>query len=170
MFWFIHGSYIRWYLRTCCARMTEDRCFRRIESYFWLLSIWSNNRYCSLRAHLWLSYPLIYVPWEYQFTLWVARHRIGKKTGAKRGHWASGTHLQYKYLHQPPAARAKSHDFPLRVVRRYYYLECSYRGWYMCTDIKSMVLSLICIYWSTWYEFLLFVLVLCKYNIVFLTL
>ena len=57
----IHDTFLRWYLRPCCARMKEYRSFRRKSIVF-------NRSYnidCSLRSHLFLSYHLIYVPWLY---------------------------------------------------------------------------------------------------------
>ena len=56
------------YLRTCCTRMKENRSSPKKKD-FCLLSIKSNalnrsnNIYCSCSAHLFLSYPLVYVSW-----------------------------------------------------------------------------------------------------------
>ena len=94
-----HGTYNRWELRICCARMKKNRSFRRKDyPNLCLLSIWSkvlnksNNRDWFLRAHLFPIYYLIKVPWfytnkligkyfAYSFADWfVATWRITRKS------------------------------------------------------------------------------------------
>ena len=53
-----HGTYIRWWLRTYCAHMKEKRYFPKKNNQICDLNR-SNNRDCSLRAHLFLKYHLI---------------------------------------------------------------------------------------------------------------
>ena len=62
-----YGTYIRWVLTTCCARMKENSLFEEKIQFLTALDLGKclkqiDTRYCSLRAHLFLSYPLIKVP------------------------------------------------------------------------------------------------------------
>ena len=63
----MHGTHIRWWLRTCCARIKENRSIWSKKSDSWLPPILSNalnrsnNKDCSLCAHLFLSYHRIYM-------------------------------------------------------------------------------------------------------------
>ena len=61
-----HGAYIRTQLRTCCARIKANRSFRRKHlictcniNLIKCLKQFKFYRFCSLRAHLFLSYHVI---------------------------------------------------------------------------------------------------------------
>ena len=60
---YVHATYIGWYLRTCCARMNENRTFRREKIQFVialdLIKCLKQIKYriYSLRAYLFFEFP-----------------------------------------------------------------------------------------------------------------